>query len=43
MGSNARYHLWDVYFHLVYPHRAEVNYQPERIMPALKATCGCLL
>jgi AAA+ ATPase superfamily predicted ATPase len=39
-SKRGRYHLRDAffrfYFRFVYPHRADVNYQPERVMPAIE-------
>ncbi len=40
-SKRGRYHLRDpffrFYFRFVYPHRADVNYQPERVMPAIES------
>ncbi len=40
-SKRGRYHLRDAffrfYFRFVYPHRADVNYQPERVMPAIES------
>ncbi len=40
-SKRGRYHLQDAffrfYFRFIYPHRADVNYQPERVMPAIES------